>query len=216
MARQVQMHDWSRALYWLWKQSVMRGVRARPRPFMFDLAYLLPDPWGLETAQQRARYEWTTQLVLEQFGKVQSLLEIGCGEGQQSRHLLPICQQLTGVDLSRRAVMRARERVPEARFVVGNPLAVGGGFSRAPFELALACEVIYYAKEPAFALAAMSRLARNSLVTLHEPSAGSALSHLWRLAGENRASLSVGGTTWLAAWWRNEPEAARPARTFGK
>jgi len=57
---------------------------------------------------------------MEQFGRVSSLLEIGCGEGHQSAQLQLVCDRLTGLDVSGRAVKRARGRCPGGEFLVGD------------------------------------------------------------------------------------------------
>ena len=52
------------------------------------------------------------------------VLELGSGAGVRSTRILAERGRLTGVDLSREQVKRARERIPEARFIHGDVMSV--------------------------------------------------------------------------------------------
>jgi SAM-dependent methyltransferase len=52
------------------------------------------------------------------------VLELGSGAGVRSTRILAERGRLTGVDLSSEQVKRARERIPEARFVHGDVMSV--------------------------------------------------------------------------------------------
>jgi SAM-dependent methyltransferase len=52
------------------------------------------------------------------------VLELGSGAGVRSTRMLAEGGRLTGVDISAEQIRRARERIPEARFVHGDVMAV--------------------------------------------------------------------------------------------
>ena len=51
-------------------------------------------------------------------GKV---LDYGCGDGQFSQRILPRCDQVYGVDVSKSVIERAKKRFPEPMFLVIDP-----------------------------------------------------------------------------------------------
>jgi SAM-dependent methyltransferase len=74
------------------------------------------DPWHFATSPyEQAKFSATRQALTR--GHYRSALEIGCGNGALARHLAPLCDSYTGIDAIERAVIAARESVPEARFV---------------------------------------------------------------------------------------------------
>jgi ubiquinone/menaquinone biosynthesis C-methylase UbiE len=62
------------------------------------------------------RAEWANDLV-ERLPEGASVLELGCGAGSEETVELAQRFRLTGVDVSREQIRRARERVPGAEFV---------------------------------------------------------------------------------------------------
>ncbi len=84
-----------------------------------DLFTADPDPWNFETSNyEREKFATTvTSLPSERLGH---LLEIGCAFGTLSALLLERCDRLTGIDVSKVAIERARDRqLPGASFVCG-------------------------------------------------------------------------------------------------
>ena len=90
-----------------------------------------------------------------------SLLEIGCGEGHQTEHLAALAGEITGLDVSEIAVERARKRLPDAEFRVGDIYAQPWIDERGRFELVTACEVIYYMSDIPRFLQTMDWLGRD-------------------------------------------------------
>src|SRR3546814_1302193 len=80
------------------------------------MAYKLGDPWNMESRLEQARFVATNAVVARAFGRVGTLLEVGCGEGHQTRVLDELADEVYGIDVSPTAVERARERVPKAHF----------------------------------------------------------------------------------------------------
>ena len=57
------------------------------------------------------------------------------------RAAFQVCDRVTGIDVSERAVARARARMPGAEFLVGDVASLSATPRR--FELVVACEVNY-------------------------------------------------------------------------
>lgn len=142
----------------------LRGARYSNDYKRLDALYTVADPWLMTSRSEQFRFKETNRLILRKIGVVGSLLEVGCGEGHQSLHLQDVCDRLTGLDVSAKAVTRARVRCPRVEFLVGDIFAREVGAS-APFDLVVACEVLYYMTDVAAALRQLRRLGRNCLVT---------------------------------------------------
>lgn len=186
----------------VWRRYAMRGIGANDNHAGLDKLYALPDPWGMTTAREQSRFEQTNAVIAAHAGRVGTLLEIGSGEGHQSEHLTQLCDQLYGLDVSDRAVERARERLPAARFGVGEITALPwappeGG----KYDLVVACEVLYYLSDIGKAVEAMSTLGRACLVTFFCPSARRVAEHLQDLPGVRRGWIYHDPYAWLWAYW---------------
>ena len=73
--------------------------------------------------REQSRFIQTNALIEARIGRVETILELGSGEGHQSEHLSRLCRRLDGVDVSARAVQRAQEKLPNCRFGVGEVTA---------------------------------------------------------------------------------------------
>lgn len=168
----------------------------------WDILYMVEDPWHMASPAEQYRFEQTNRIIRENFGLVGSLLEVGCGEGHQTAYLERVCKRLTGLDVSGKAVLRARKRCPQSMFLVGDI------FSReleglAPFDLVVACEVVYYLDDVQSALDRLGRLSANRLVTYHAgvmPRLDPFFSCL-RCSGTEILKYDV--SHWRATWWRS-------------
>jgi 2-polyprenyl-3-methyl-5-hydroxy-6-metoxy-1,4-benzoquinol methylase len=149
----------------LWMQYALRGVQQSDNHDRLDLAYMIEDPWKLDSELEHARFRGTSERLARAFGRPRTILEVGCGEGVQSAYFAQQCDRLTGIDVSARAIERARRRLPQAELAVGDLAAQAWARETDRFDVVVACEVIYYMSDvPAF-LAAMSRLGRGCMVT---------------------------------------------------
>ena len=196
----------------VWRRYAMRGIGANDNHAGLDKLYALPDPWGMTTEREQSRFVQTNAVITAHAGHVGSLLEIGSGEGHQSEHLATLCDQLYGLDVSERAVERARERLPAARFGVGEITALpwelpAGG----KYDLVVACEVLYYLSDIGKAVETMSSLGRACLVTFFCPSARRVAEHLQDLQGVRRGWIYHDPYAWLWAYW--EPGSDRSAQS---
>lgn len=188
----------------LWMKYAMRGVSAADAHGRLDLAYAVDDPWNMQSERERARFEATNRIALEAFGPVHSLLEIGCGEGHQTEYLQRIARDVFALDVSTRAIERARQRVAGAQFHVGDVFDQPWGARRHRFDLVTACDVLYYMADPRAAIDRMRHLAPRGLVTFYAPTCANVVPHLTHVPGLRRDWISHGSTAWLVAWWRDE------------
>jgi SAM-dependent methyltransferase len=186
-----------------WKRMALRRVHYADRADKLDMLYRVEDPWRLGSAKEQARFEWTNQLITAQLAPATSVLEIGCGEGHQSQFLSRICVQLYGIDVSERAVSRARRRCPAGQFAVGSPFTFDLPQMPSPVDLVVACEVLYYVKDVPRFLARISELGRACLVTYYQAQAPLLDPYLAGTPDSRRGRFCCEDTEWNAVWWRN-------------
>lgn len=166
-----------------------------------DAYYLVEDPWNMNSLSEQFRFEETNRLILENFGRVKSLLEIGCGEGHQSLYLQQVCEHLTGLDVSSRAVFRAQKKCPKSKFLVGDI------FNQklkdiAPFDLAVACEVLYYMREVPTALKRIWELSKNRLITYYAGAMQELDPKILSLPDTITNRIVFKGSCWRVAIWK--------------
>src|SRR5262245_47425886 len=89
-----------------WIKYALRGVSGHDAHDRLDRAYRVPDPWAMDSDRERFRFVETNRAIVDAFGRIGSMLEIGCGEGHQSTYLVGLCDRLTGIDVSATAVGR--------------------------------------------------------------------------------------------------------------
>lgn len=186
-----------------WMKYAMRGVGGADDYGRLDLAYRLGDPWNMESGLEQARFAATNALVARTFGRVGSLLEVGCGEGHQTLCLQQVADEVYGIDVSPTAIERARQRVPAAQFAASDIEHQPWGDQRARYDLVVACEVLYYIKDIPATLSRMSHLGSACLVTFFVPALVRVGPHLEGIPGLHKDWLHHSGETWLACWWRN-------------
>lgn len=185
----------------LWMRYALRGVAQSDNHSRLDLAYLVPDPWKLDSEPEHARFRGTSERLERAFGRPGSILEVGCGEGVQSDYFARQCDHLTGLDVSARAVERARRRLPDAEFLVGDLHAQPWAQEVDRFDVVVACEVIYYMSDvPAF-LATMSRLGRHCLVTYFSAAERKMGQYVRALPGVTMDEFAHGDASWHVATW---------------
>jgi SAM-dependent methyltransferase len=189
-----------------WRRFALRGTRYNNAYRKLDASYAVPDPWLMSSPAEQFRFREINRRILETFGRVPSVLEIGCGEGHHSMYLQQVCNRLTAVDVSAKAVKRARGRCPRANFVVGDIFCPEIA-AVAPFDLVVASEVLYYFADVPAALRQIQVLGRSCLVTYFSGE----MEHLdpqvsvW-LPGARSAILAFEGSQWQTLWWDGAAE----------
>ncbi len=186
----------------VWRRIALRNLSASDNHRQLDRLYAVADPWQMTSAREQFRFQMTNALLEAKVGRVGSLLEIGCGEGHQSEHLATLTDQLYGLDVSARAVERARTRLPGARFDVSTLPVIPSTPPGGRFDVVVACEVLYYMSDIEGAVKVMSMAGDACLVTFFGPSAGLVARHVDSLPGVERGWFYHEPVHWLWAYWR--------------
>ena len=183
----------------------MRGLEYADNHSRLNALYYMQDPWGFADAREEKRFTETNRILLREFGQVGSLLELGCAEGHQSAYLMRICRQLYGLDVSAKAVRRAKRRCPGARFEVGD-LTSALRFPGAPerFDVVVACEVLYYVGDVALTLQRLAELGRTSLVTYYSVHRERLDKELASVKFASQETIHSQDRSWSVVWWRND------------
>jgi len=182
---------------------VLRDVRYSNNYRKLDAVYRMGNPWGMTSSAEQFRFTETNRLILREFGRVQSLLEIGCGEGHQSLYLQDVCDSLTGLDVSARAVRRACRRCPQANFLVGDVFSQEVS-ALAPFDLVVACEVLYYISDLAATLQRLRIISRSCLLTYFEGERETLDRYVGEfLPGTHSEIIAFEQLRWHALWLHN-------------
>lgn len=196
----------------VWRRYSLRDIGANDNHSGLDKLYALPDPWSMSSAREQSRFAQTNALLQGLAGRVDTLLEIGCGEGHQSEHLSRLCGQLYGFDVSERAIGRARSRLPLGRFGTGDLAALP--WKQPPghtYDLVVACEVLYYLSDIDEAVRTMSSLGKSCFASFFCPSARLVAQHLEAIPGLQRGWIYHDPYAWLWAYWENDTADAFPA-----
>ena len=149
----------------LWARIWLRRSQFSGRYGQLKALYAIEDPWGLTSDREQERYVRMNALIRELVPDCEELLELGSGEGLQTRRLLEVSKGVTGVELSAQAVERAKVRCPEASFIVGRAEDAASLVAGRQFNLVTAFEVLYYAQDVGAILADLQALAPVILVT---------------------------------------------------
>jgi SAM-dependent methyltransferase len=189
-----------------WMKYAMRGVTQADAHDRLDLAYKVRDPWRMDSEQERFRFAETNRIVhralIAPSPRLGTLLELGCGEGHQSEHLIRLCDRLTGLDVSPTAIARARARLPSAELVAGDLYAQPWAGEADRFDVVTAFEVLYYVSDIPRLLAAMSRLGKACAVSYFAPAARVVEQPLMAMPILGRDTIRYRDVEWRLAWWR--------------
>lgn len=128
------------------------GVLLHPKllPHLFNFRFRQDDPWDYETSPYEQRKYALKLAILPRKGQggeppYRRALDLGCAEGLFTRRLVEegVAAQAVGVDLSCRALARARERS------AGLPVEfheqdIGESLPEGTYDLVICSEVVYY------------------------------------------------------------------------
>jgi 2-polyprenyl-3-methyl-5-hydroxy-6-metoxy-1,4-benzoquinol methylase len=189
----------------LWMKYALRGVGQADAHGKLDLAYMVEDPWKLDSEPEHARFRGTSERLARAFGRPTTILEVGCGEGVQSEYFARQCDRLTGIDVSARAIERAKKRLPEAELAAGDLYAMPWANDVDRFDVVVACEVIYYMSDVPRFLDTMSRLGRGCLVTYFAAAERKMGQYVRAIPGVTMDEIQYTGpgapTSWHVATW---------------
>ncbi|MBX9729705.1 MAG: class I SAM-dependent methyltransferase [Sphingomonas sp.] len=170
-------------------------------PAILDAMYEKPDPWNLASREQ-GRFAASNALIAQHCPKIDSLLEIGCGEGAQTRYFGELASYITGVDISGTALERARVALPAYDFLQGKLSDLLPSLPRQRYDIVTLCEVLIYGQDQAQLIAAAQSCADQLFVTNFEPQSVG-LAHLF--CGEGWQELPMiesDQKRWKAYFWR--------------
>jgi SAM-dependent methyltransferase len=102
-----------------------------------------PDPWGYETRPYEAGKYAATLAALPR-PTYANALEIGCSIGVLTERLAERCSSLLAVDVSEKALTRARKRCRHLAGVRFQRLEIPGQYPAGGFDLIVVSEVGYY------------------------------------------------------------------------
>lgn len=185
-----------------WRRWSLRRRQYRGGVEVLDALYATADPWNLSNTQEQSRFAATNALIVANLPGGTSLLEVGCGEGQQTRHFLDVAAQVTGIDGSATALARARSEMPGVTFIEGDFSQDLQILERARYDLVTLCEVLYYIHDPESALRRAQALGDAIIVTIYEPRLAP-LERLFDYGGWRKLPVIVAGRRrWRAYVWR--------------
>ena len=101
------------------------------------------DPWDFETSEyERKKYERTLEVLGGR--RFERALEAGASIGVFTEMLADRCDELLAVDVSERAVAKARKRLSDREHVRVERRTLPEEMPHGPFDLIVASEVLYY------------------------------------------------------------------------
>jgi SAM-dependent methyltransferase len=205
------MKDKAGFLTTLWKRAMLRKIHFANAHSRFDLLYKLPDPWGMETAREQHRFCETNAFLRQHVGSVETLLEIGCGEGHQTIALQKAARTVVAVDVSPSAIRRARARAPGVTFVVGDILESPEFATPRRFDVVTACELLYYVKDVPAYVRALERLGRHVLATYFDKHKDALEPIVTSRPGVVTGNIQFEETVWTIATWPGDSDVdSRP------
>lgn len=185
-------------------RALRSGLWFRPAPYRrMDRLYLLEDPWQLTSPREHARFVLTNAIIARVVPNCGALLEIGSGEGEQTAHLLNVAARVTGIEVSEAAVNRARRTTPDADYLIGCAEDAGRLLGERRFDIVTACEMLYYAPDPARVLDTLKGLAPRILVTAYDKRAQGLAPHLQGPGWSRLDDIVVDGTCWHCHLWQS-------------
>lgn len=190
-------------------ESLVRRMLLRKTAFSgayrrLSMLYSIKDPWNMASAGERHRFAETACMLTDIAPKFESILELGSGEGHQSEFLLQLTDRYLGLELSEKAVQRARQRCPGASFTSGCVEEAGALTQQAAFELTTACEVLYYIPNVGAALADLITRTRYLFVSNYLERAKALRPQFVGPGWRSLPNISHGSTIWECALWSRD------------
>lgn len=185
----------------IFKRAMLRGSAFSGSYGKLRMLYALEDPWEMSSAKEQHRFEATNahlSAVAPHFG---TLLELGCGEGHQSVYLARIADEVSGLDISPRAVDRAGKRCPDGRFRVGRVEDAAALFPGERFDLITGCEVLCYAPDIRKILADLQAMTDRLYVSNYEARARTMRDHFAGAGWTALPSIRYDDTVWECHIW---------------
>jgi predicted TPR repeat methyltransferase len=158
----ASLKSWAKSL---WVRFWLRRTKFSGRYGDLRKLYATRDPWDLLSEREQYRFDAVNAMVRAMAPSCRTLLELGCGEGFQTRKLMAVSAHVAGIDVSDLAIARAQLDLPQAEFHVGRAEDVGTIFVGRRFDIATACEVLYYSDDIDAAISGVQSVSDRLLVT---------------------------------------------------
>jgi predicted TPR repeat methyltransferase len=129
-----------------------RGRARVERQFFEDLYAGAEDPWAFATSRyEHDKYAHTLSALDGR--RFERALEVGCSIGVFTAQLATICTELVAIDVSSRAIERARTRLRGQAGVTFARMVFPEQMPEGQWQLIVCSEVLYYLDAPALELA---------------------------------------------------------------
>ena len=184
-----------------WKRLMLRDTAFGGRYGRLRRLYSLEDPWDMASEREQHRFEQSNKIIASISASFANVLELGSGEGHQSVYLSTLTDDLHGLELSSRAVERARARCPEASFVVGGIEDVPMLWPETRFDLIVACEVLYYVANLDELLMMLEQRSERLFVSNYRPRSEVIRGHFEREGWRRLPDISHGDAVWECFLW---------------
>jgi SAM-dependent methyltransferase len=193
-----------------WRRLMLRGATYGSAHGRLRLLYLLRDPWGMETPREGARFLRTLEILQRVRPRYDSILECGCGEGHQTAYLRRLTHRLTAVDISPVAIERARLRCPDVHFQVLAIEELNKTLYQKHFQMVVACEVLYYVRDPVSVITQLQSLGDYLFVTNFSERSGP-MKDVFAAKGWCRLEdIVVNGVRWECHLWDRRLAETQP------
>lgn len=189
----------------LWTRFWTRRVKFNGRYRDLDRLYAIEDPWKLSHPREAYRFEQSNALIRSIVPNCEHLLELGCGEGFQTRRLVEVTKRLSGLDVSVRAVARAKQHLPDVDLRVGQAEQVSQLFGGQRFDIATAFEVLYYSGNIEGVLHSLGELTDRILVTNYEARAEMMTPYFRGPGWQRLDDIIFEDTIWQCHLWTRPP-----------
>lgn len=186
----------------LWVRFWLRRSKFSGRYSDLQKLYATRDPWNLLSPKEQFRFMAVNDIVRGIAPGCHSLLELGCGEGYQTRKLMEVSRHVTGIDVSELAIARAKQDVADADFHVGRAEDVGQLFAGRRFDLVTACEVLYYSDDIATAIRGVQDVTDQLLVTSYAARAEHMRDHFSGAGWRRLPDIAYDDTVWECYRWQ--------------
>jgi SAM-dependent methyltransferase len=193
---------WGLKRRWM-ERTFNQGMHYRDEVERFNRLYLVRDPWAMNCEREEFRFKETNRLITDNFGHPHRVLEIGCGEGLQSSELQKVCGTLYGIDVSARAIKRAKRRCPQATFAVGDMYSLPlQSVPFTSFDLVTACEVLFYMADVPAALRHLGALGQACLISYYSDVREEMDKYVEKIPGVHFETITFEAAMFIVAWWR--------------
>jgi 2-polyprenyl-3-methyl-5-hydroxy-6-metoxy-1,4-benzoquinol methylase len=111
------------------------------------------DPWETKHPYNQKAFDEIISLI--KMVPHDSILEIGCAQGEFTKKLLEISKDVTAIDVSEQAINQARTQVKGAHF---EAISLENFYPERRFDVVVCAEVLYYIKDYKKAISKLQEL----------------------------------------------------------